>query len=427
MKAYCVNRGMWLICLYTTSMSFESPLTGESPERARTLAELYPQFPHTKPIHDAIRSVLERGETDERAGQELRDLYTQLEQATSVLELSLQNQKDYKLADKRWIRTPEMMEAALQRGRLAMELDLRQDANGGFWISHATGAKSSFAPPYVHELETEKLKAMGTRTSLEHTLDTFRPYQPYGHKLILEVKDLGAEPSEHHVAAERLAGILREHGVSESCAVSSLSPTILMNVHRAMPDMPLILNGGIVPCISYTGTDASREHPLIPKDGTWNAFGVKPFGELVVSATEEIIERPDGHGMHTAYLMTKLPKQLLDVLRSQHQNEAELGGIVSLSGVTIVASLLDVIGAKKRASELRTSYAQIMDELGVGTMATTWGQGGGFLLKRLKPERQVEVFKRELGEDALIYAKSPEEWAHTLQEKSSASSSERTE
>jgi hypothetical protein len=81
-----------------------------------------------------------------------------------------------------------------------------------------------------------------------------------------------------------------------------------------------------------------------------------------------------------------------------------------------MASVLESIGAKKKAVEMRKYYTDIVNELGLGKMATTWGQSLSKIpgLQQLSPEAQLEIFKKELGKDTVVYTKSPEDWAHNL-------------
>ena len=118
---------------------------------------------------------------------EMENVLAQLEKSVELLELSHKNQQDYNLVDKRWMRKPDFMKEALESGRLVMELDLRMDKDGEFWISHATGAKASFTPPFIHKMTTEEMEEKSTRFSLKEAFGVFSEYNDGKHKLILEL------------------------------------------------------------------------------------------------------------------------------------------------------------------------------------------------------------------------------------------------
>jgi hypothetical protein len=257
------------------------------------------------------------------------------------------------------------------------------------------------------------------RFSLSQALDVFQAYKKRGHKLILELKTLGAHENEFAPSLERLKSQLLEAGAREAVAVSSLSPGILMNTHQVIPEMPLILNGGIVPGFSYRSHENVSQQNQFPDRSDkrhWQAVGLKPFGELVICFDDQLVLRPDGEGIQTGYLLAKLPQPLLEVLQGQHREGHKLGGLVSLSAVTIFASFLQSVGASETASKLRRDYRQKIDDLNVGKMATTWGQSLSNLpgFTHLSPQEQLATFKQELGSDTLIYTKAPETFAHQL-------------
>ncbi len=402
-----------------------------------SVAELYTQFPGIKEATEQMEKVLKNGEHSPEFVKEMEFALQNLRGATEILEISLKNQEEYGLVDKRWMREPEFMKNALEKGRLAMELDVRIDKDGKFWVSHATGARSSVLPPFINAMTTEEMEEKGRRFTVEEAFEIFSKYKDRGHKLILELKTLGPDEKKFPEVVESLKKLIDEKGLSEAVAVSSLSPGVLMSVHESIPEMPLILNGGIVPIVSYekpAGKQTKTEkavsnilRKIIPTDKKWRAFGLdlpvlgKVF-EVVVSASEKTIRRPDGEGTQTGYALTRLPEDLVKVLREQRKKGMKFGGMVSLSAVTILASVLENLGATKEAEEMRRYYNEIVDDLGLGKMATTWGQGlnkipllGNTLFKNLKPEEQIRIFKEQLGIDVLIYTKSPEAFAHKLE------------
>lgn len=411
--------------------------TNEYEKEVLSVAELYPQFPDVKEATAQMEEVLTKGNHGPEFIEEMKFALQNLRGATEILEISLQNQKEYGLVDKRWMREPEFMRNALEKGRLAMELDVRIDKDGKFWVSHATGAKSSVLPPFIHAMTTEEMEEKGKRFTVDEAFDIFSKYKDRGHKLILELKTLGPKEENFPKVLESLKKLIDEKGLQEAVAISSLSPAILMATHETIPEMPLILNGGIIPGISYERPADKQTKVekaisglvgrIIPTDKKWRAFALNlpVFGkvfELVVSASEKTIVRPDGEGTQTGYALTRLPEDLINVLHEQKEGEKKFGGMVSLSAVTILASVLETLGATEKAKEMRRYYNEVVDELGLEKMATTWGQGltkipllGNTLFKNLKPKEQIDVFKEQLGLNTMVYTKGPESFAHTLE------------
>lgn len=390
---------------------------GGRQENLLALAASYKEFLAFKNLTEKMKLVVEIVEAGGEFRQELASVLQGIQRGADILERSLQNQETYKLVDKRWMRDTGSLREAFERGRLVMELDVRLDADGEFWVSHAVGARASFAPPYVHTMTTEEMKEGSKRFLVSEGLSVLREYQERGHRFILELKTLGPDEAHFRGVVERLRAMLEEKGVKESVAIASLSPGILMAVHEVMPEMPLILNGGIVPGISYSEKGENFLKSIIPRDKKWRAFGIGPV-EVVVAAGETTPRRVDGEGKQTGYVLARLPNDLVDALRSQRgaDGASAFAGLASLSNVSILASVLDAVGATEKAQQLRRYFSKLVDDLGVGKMATTWGQGLSAVpgLKHLAPEAQVKVFLRDFGLDVLIYTKSPEEWAHAL-------------
>ena len=408
----------------------------EEQAKAIVETEIYPQFLSIGETTGQMKEVLAGSPHSPEFITEMDTVLESLKNSAELLELSHKNQKDYNLVDKRWMRRPGFMKDALERGRLAMELDVRMDKDGAFWVSHATGARATITPPYVHEMTTAEMKERGTRFTVEEAFQIFSKYNDGKHKLILELKTLGPDEKRFPDTVTNLKSLIEKYNLQNVVAVSSLSPGILMSVHETFPEMPLILNGGIIPGISYEKPMKEQgvmgkmmgkfKGGIMPPDEKWRAFGInlpwlgKPI-EIIISASERSMVRPDGEGTQTLYALTRLPSDLAGVLREQKEKGKELGGMASLSLVTVLASVLDVVGASDKAKEMRRYYNEIVDQLNIGKMATTFGQGfnkipllGETLFRKLKPERQIEVFKKELGSDVMVYTKAPEEFAHKL-------------
>jgi predicted HAD superfamily phosphohydrolase YqeG len=325
-----------------------------------------------------------------------------------LFRFSLERQDLFGLVHKRWMLGA--LKDSFEAGRRTIEMDLRMDSEHKFWVSHATGVRASFFPSFIHKMTTKEMKEKGCRESLEHVLEIFSKYKDRGHRLILEIKSLGNDPEKFCDRARELQKTLTDAGAENAVAVASLSPGILLAIHEVMPSVPLILNGGIQPFISYSSKG------IFLGDKKWKTFGIPYLGEMIIS-DGVIPSRADGEGTHTAYGFTHLPEKLVEVMKAQRDVKIKFGGYVSLSAVTTVTSIMDLVGMHKRASTMRKKYAKIITDLGLGIQVTTWGQSlskiPGF--KHLDPQTQVEMFKRELGPDTIIYTKNPEEWAYKLE------------
>lgn len=384
------------------------------------IAEMYYAFPAIADGIAPFERALAKTETDPEFSQEIERLLQNLRRAVDLVRTALDTQEKYNLADKRWIRDTTSLEEALARGRLVTELDIRLDKQGEPWVSHAVGAHNSFTPPYIHEQTTEEMEKGGVRFKLIDGLRALQRYQDRGHKFILELKTLGETPVEQRKNLKHLSRMLLETGTEPSIAVASLSPGILMAAADVLPRTPLILNGGIIPGISYTPGGERLVNAVLPADQKWHAYGIPKLFEVVVSASERTVERADGQDIQTGYALTKLPSDLLTVLQQQAKQPerfGKFGGVVSLSAVTIAASALDTLGDHDKAQKLRAYYANVVKELGVNVMATTWGQGAGAIpgLTHLSAEKQIATFKRELGPQTLVYTKGPEKVWETLE------------
>jgi predicted HAD superfamily phosphohydrolase YqeG len=323
----------------------------------------------------------------------------------TISRISFEQQDQYGLVHKRWMLG--VLEDSFKAGRRTIEMDLRMDSEHKFWISHATGVSASFFPPFIHKMTSEEIRKNGKRESLEHVLEIFSQYKNEGYHLILEIKSLGNDSESFSDRARELQRTLANAGAENAVAVASLSPGILLAIHDVMPEMPLILNGGIQPFISYQNKDISLG------DKKWKAFGIPHIGETIIS-DGFIPKRADGEGTHTSYAFTHLPEELVKVMKEQRDAKIKFGGYVSLSAVTILTSIMDIVGMSKQASDMRKRYAKIITDLGLGIQVTTWGQSLSKIFKHLDPQTQVEMFKRELGPDTIIYTKNSEEWAYKL-------------
>ena len=328
-------------------------------------------------------------------------LIKQLESALSDVDRSLENQLDYAIVNHKQINTREALEHELQSGTSVPELDIRFDKDGKPWISHSprAGARFFFSKP-IHTLSSEEVEAYGQRLSLEDGLDIFLKYfeDNPNHKVVLEIKELGASKEAAEELLENIRVMLEERGLTDTAIFATLSPAILKAVHDKFPENSKILNGGIAPVISYDLAEKS-EGPDEDKE-----FAVKlPNVELFFSNSSEVKERADGYGKQTGYLWTRLPRETVATLRKM--NESGGIGAASLTVVNKFANVLEKF-SPKTAKKLREHYAAQLDKLGIRKQVA---------ISKSKPAESLLTTKEQMGQDAIIYSDvSPGDFAADL-------------
>ena len=328
-------------------------------------------------------------------------LIKQLESALSDVDRSLENQLDYKIVNHKQINTRDALEHELQSGTSVPELDIRFDKDGKPWISHSprAGARFFFSKP-IHTLHSEEVEAYGQRLSLEDGLDIFQQYfeDNPNHKVVLEIKELGASKEAAEELLENIRVMLEERGLTDTAIFATLSPAILKAVHDKFPENSKILNGGIAPVISYDLAEKS-EGPDEDKE-----FAVKlPNVELFFSNSSEIKDHADGYGKQTGYLWTRLPKETVQTLRKM--NETGGVGAASLTVVNKFANILDKI-SPKTAKKLREHYAAQLDKLGIRKQVA---------IAKSNPAESLLRTKAQMGHDSIIYSDvSPGDFAADL-------------
>lgn len=328
-------------------------------------------------------------------------LIKQLESALSDVDRSLENQLDYEIVNHKQINTRDALEHELQSGTSVPELDIRFDKDGKPWISHSprAGARFFFSKP-IHTLHSEEVEAYGQRLSLEDGLDIFQQYfeDNPNHKVVLEIKELGASKEAAEELLENIRVMLEERGLTDTAIFATLSPAILKAVHDKFPENSKILNGGIAPVISYDLAEKS-EGPDEDKE-----FAVKlPNVELFFSNSSEIKDHADGYGKQTGYLWTRLPKETVQTLRKM--NETGGVGAASLTVVNKFANILDKI-SPKTAKKLREHYAAQLDKLGIRKQVA---------IAKSNPAESLLRTKAQMGQDSIIYSDvSPGDFAADL-------------
>jgi len=328
-------------------------------------------------------------------------LIKQLESALSDVDRSLENQLDYEIVNHKQINTRDALEHELQSGSGIPELDIRFDKDGKAWISHSprAGARFFFSKP-IHKLHSEEVEKYGERLSLEDGLDIFLKYfeDNPNHKVVLEIKELGASKEAAEELLENIRVMLEERGLTDTAIFATLSPAILKAVHDKFPENSKILNGGIAPVISYDLAEKS----LGPDED--KEFALKlPNVELFFSNSSEIKERADGYGKQTGYLWTRLPKETVATLRKM--NETGGVGAASLTVVNKFANILDKF-SPKTAKKLREHYAAQLDQLGIRKQVA---------ISKSNPAESLMRTKEQMGQDSIIYSDvSPGDFAAEL-------------
>lgn len=328
-------------------------------------------------------------------------LIKQLESALDDVDQSLANQIEYNIVNHKQINTREALEQELQSGSSIPELDIRFDENGKPWISHSPRAGARFLfSKHIHKMSSEEVAKEGQRLSLEEGLDIFKKYKEDNdnHRVVLEIKELGASQDSHGELLENIKNLLEERGLTDTAIFATLSPSILKSVHEAFPENSKILNGGIAPIISYDIAEKSL--------GSANdkEFAVKiPGVELFFSNSTDIKDHADGYGKQTGYLWTRLPKETVQTL--QKMNENGKVGAASLTVVNKFANVLEKV-SPKTAEAIRRHYAGQLDQMGLRKQVA---------ISKNNPRDSLLKTKEQMGQDSIIYSDtSPGNWAVDL-------------
>ncbi len=412
-----------------TELSFSAKksidrIPGVSPEDTHllTLAEAYQQRPELIDALSRLDAIVEAGYFSGEVSDMIVDSFERIQAALDIVERSRATQEQFGLIDHRHHFDAHAFDTAFAAGRWAQELDVRFDKSGTPWVQHdptiALSGSGLFArQAYIDTLDPEQIEAARPQQlTLESLLKKFDRYKD-AHRLIIEIKSLGANPAQYQDHVRALQKYIETQDVQESIAFSAISPAILIELYKAMPHIPLMWNGGIVPFMSYDATGSALVESVLPQNSRFRAFGIGS-AEVVVSAATEIVQRDDGHRKNTGYITTVVPPELLQAMQGQRKEDSAdpFAGIISLSTVTLVASVIESLGMTDRAKNIRTQYAGIIRDLGLGSMASIHGDRLSALpgLRHLSRERQLAVFKSQLGVDAMVYTKDPEIWSQTL-------------
>jgi hypothetical protein len=409
-------------------------------------AKRYSEFRNLGMLAQRLTQIEQTGNPEEYS-EEFENLVSQIDGGLDALKKSQETQKKYGLVEKfLWDDSGNPVEAAFKSGARAAEVNIRLSSDSEFIIQHHPTIQKNAAldksakGKLVHEMTAEELATETKVVPLDKALKTLSEYQDNDHKLILQLKTLGSgNPEETQRNLDVFQQKLQEYGVADSVVVSSLSPTILAAVHEKMPDMPLIMNTAIAPVISYpeeksfgaafgkflqgsTGwqkllstlknrVDADAKikpestQPLRSPRG-WVKIPPILRNHISIATAEGAMKAPeimggDGHGRNNMYFMTAIPAEIVEATAKQQEQVDEFGGAMSVAAVTIVASVLETLGAKKKPADMRQKAVEKMHSMNLSVQTTTWGglKNKNGPLRALDPMHQIRQME-QAGFDA---------------------------
>lgn len=403
----------------------------EEPEKEAEIVErkyYYQRYEEAEEIAQKIlgkikqRPSVEEKEEREKFKEKLALLYEGLDKTINKIDEDLKWQEKYGLVHHTRIQRREEFLEMLKHGERAIEIDVRATKEGAPVVSHSVSTKGKFG---LLGEKLDKLMMGEIKEKFPHILplkeavETFKQYADR-HELVIEIKDLKA--------ADSVIELIKQAGISKSVRVASLLPEIIKKVHEELPDVGLIMNGGIVPYLSAPSLDkpenttpAALERFLVEPGGArergWKTIGVGPFS-VVFSAGLEDQEKHtllgpqkehEGHGEQRGYVFFRMPDKLTEILKKNPGRNS-----ISISATLIVANILKIF-APKTGQALFERYQKISQKLGLTTMATTWFEKAAPLIKTLDPAEQVKAL-HEAGVK-VIYTHKPREVAQKLQGK----------
>ncbi|MDR0591238.1 MAG: hypothetical protein LBG75_01610 [Candidatus Nomurabacteria bacterium] len=329
-------------------------------------------------------------------------LATRLEAELKLVDKSLANQITHKIVAHRHINDIDSLKAELQGATATPELDVRFDKNGKGWVSHSPRTGLPWVSPMLHKLTSQQITQRGKRLSLDDALHLIAKYKRDNkhHRVVIELKELGPNARFDNRCLEGVKQSLESSRLTGSVSIATLSPYILTLAHAKMPGVPLFLNGGVTPVFSrHLAYNANSSKG---KGRTLTVLKL-PNIELLAASSSQVSQRADGYGKHTAYLYTRYPNKVVDIMREHHRNES--GGAVFLTVVNIMAQLLDKFSTHQ-GKKLRQYYADQFDELGVA-------KGSG--ISRRDSLQSYKKVKSQFGADTVIYANdNPGQWAYEI-------------
>ena len=285
----------------------------------------------------------------------------------------------------------------------AMEIDVRLNADRCFVVAHGTASPGGKPIAQTHSSELKDV------VPLEAALAVLAQHP--GPRLVMEIKTLG-RAHEHDATASHLVALVTSAGVADRVSVSSLSPAVLLAIHRAWPDVPLILNGALVPVVSYPDGPVGRflADRLHRGRGYWR---VGWRGRCVVlgditgalrAARDHDAAAAQGE---TIYAITSVTGELADILRTQARHGTALGGAVSVATVTGWCNVLLRAGLRRLPTHQSKRIVEAVHAEGLNVQTTTWGtinRPTGVAMWR--PQTQIRRLVRDgLGDHDVIYTR----------------------
>lgn len=292
---------------------------------------------------------------------------------------------------------------AFDGGAQAMEIDARLDADGNFVVAHGTRSPSG------RLIAETNATGLGDAVPLAAALALLASYP--AKRLVVEVKTLGRHAGQE-ANARHLADVVAAAGVAGRVSISSLSPAILLAVHRVWPAVPLILNGALAPVISYPDGPVGRclARRLASHRGYWR-IGVKGRYIVLASGAGALAAARDNDAAaargETIYVLTELPAELAAVLCAQRAAGVVCGGAVSVANVTTWCNALRRLGLRVWPQRIGRRIVATVHKLGLNVQTTTWGAiNSATNVAVWRPENQIKQLLAEgLGPDDIVYTR----------------------
>ncbi|MFA6391600.1 MAG: glycerophosphodiester phosphodiesterase family protein [Patescibacteria group bacterium] len=371
--------------------------------------ELVGRYEDVGKLHDlAIAVALEVAEdpdnTEKR--EHLEALNVQLVKMIAEIRRNLDFQEEHDMVQHKWTLGLESFGEALDSGVRTIEMDIRSTKDGHPVVSHALKLKENiFQGKKVSEMTLDEIKEKFPDTSsMDEIFAFFQKYRE-DHELVLELKDISS--------VDGIVELIKKYDLADAVRIASLSPAIIEAAYEKCPEIKgFLLNGGITPFLTVPiedGADGDIESRLekflLKGTDGWRA-GKMGSVEIVFSggtypSPKEAKLRGEGVHAQTGYAFFRIPEEMKEILGGDRSS-------ISLSAVLIASNIISLF-SKKTGEEMMRSYAALAEQAGLKTMATTWMEKAGKVIKPLRPEEQFKLLKK-LGVNT-IYTLNPAELA----------------
>ncbi|MBU2236038.1 MAG: glycerophosphodiester phosphodiesterase family protein [Patescibacteria group bacterium] len=378
--------------------------------------ELVDRYEDVGKLHDLALEVAMQVADDPEDSEKreyLEELNVQLIQMIAEVRDNLDCQEEHDMVQHKWTLGLDSFVEALDSGVRTIEMDIRSTKDGHPVVSHALKLRESiFKGKKVSEMTLDEIKDKFPDTSsMEEIFGYFQKYQK-DHELVLELKDISS--------VDGIADLIQKYDLAGSIRIASLSPAIIEAAHEKCPEIKgFLLNGGITPFITVPiegepdGNSGSKLEELMLKgtDG-WKGAKMGPI-EVVFSggtypSPEEAKLKGEGVDRQTGYAFFRIPDKMKEILKGDKSS-------ISLSAVLIASNIISIF-SKQTGDEMMRSYAALAEQAGLKTMATTWMERAGKVIKPLRPEEQFKLLK-EIGVDT-IYTLDPATLSRNVRGKS---------